>query len=398
VLAENSEEALLKVSTRQVDATIENLAVAGHLLNLRGLANLMISGVTSYEFPLRFAVRKDTPMLASILNKGLDSITPQEHQIIYTKYLHPAFGKARDWGAWRRRAAYAIFGGAAIAAVLLAWNRTIVRQIRHCKKVESELREARDKLQQRTHELDQRVRDVERLNHELTIANKDLDSFASSVSHDLRAPLRRVSCFASLIQNHTQSAADHETREYWSMINQQTSRMDHLIADLLAFARVGRAEMRAGPVDMQRLTKQIVNEFLPETHGREVEWHIGALPVVIGDASLLRQVMVNLIENAVKFTRKRSRAVIKIDVLPARPEDTEVVIYIQDNGCGFDMRCAKMLFGPFRRLHNEVEYEGTGIGLVNVHRIIQRHGGRVWAEAAPDRGATFWFSLPRLNH
>jgi light-regulated signal transduction histidine kinase (bacteriophytochrome) len=146
---------------------------------------------------------------------------------------------------------------------------------------------------------------------------------------------------------------------------------------------------------MSQLVRETVKEFALESEGRQIEWHIGPLPEVIGDRNLLRQVVANLVGNALKFSRGRPRAEIKIDVLPVQPDASEVVFFVQDNGCGFDMRHAQSLFGAFQRLHLETEYEGTGIGLVNVQRIIQRHGGRVWAEGAVDQGATFWFSLPR---
>ncbi len=396
-LTDSTEEALLMVSTGQADAMIANLAVAGYLLSIRGLANLKISGITGYEFPLRFAIRKDAPLLTSILSKGLATIIPAEQGIISAKYLHPELGKGRDWGVWRRRALYAALIGAGISATFLIWNRTMAQRIRHCKTMEAALREARDKLEQRTRQLDRRVDDVERLNQQLVAANKDLDSFSASVSHDLRAPLRRVNSFVNLLQKQIGDRSKPELQEYSSIIDQETRRMSQLIDDLLAFARVGRDTIHEVPVDMDQLVRQTVKEFSLEFHGRDIDWHIGALPEVTGDRNLLRQVLSNLIDNALKFTRRRARAEIRIDVVLPQPDDKEIVFYVQDNGCGFDMKHAKSLFGAFRRLHGDAEFEGTGIGLANVQRIIQRHGGRVWAEGVVDQGATFWFSLPRRS-
>ena len=387
ILTDTSEQALLKVSTGQADAAVMNLAVAAYLLKLRGLGNLKISGLTRYEFPFRFAVRKDAPLLQSILNKGLSTLTPREHDVIYANYLHPEIAKARDWAAWRRRALYTMLIGAGIAGALLFWNRTMARQIKRCKTVEGA-------LGQRTRELDRRVQEVEHLNRELTAANGDLDAFSSSVSHDLRAPLRRLSCFTGLLQKQTADRNNPEIQEHWAIIDRETTRMDQLISDLLAFARVTRAEMQRQHINMKQLVESTAKEFSLETQGRDIRWQIGSLPDVIGDPSLLRQALANLLENALKFTRTRARAEIKVDALLPRAEEKDATFYVQDNGCGFDPRSAKNLFRPFQRLHTDPQYEGTGMGLVNVQRIIQRHGGRIWAEGAVGQGATFWFTLP----
>ena len=230
---------------------------------------------------------------------------------------------------------------------------------------------------------------------ELTALNQDLDSFSSSVSHDLRAPLRRVTSFAGLLRREIAEPPKPRVQEYLSIIDREGDRMNELINDLLNFARVGRVTMQRARVDMTQLVQRTVAEFSQETQSRQIDWHIGSLPEVIGDENLLRQVVSNLVENALKFTRRRARPEIKIDVLPHPPNAREATFYVQDNGVGFDMQYASSLFSAFQRLHNDAEYEGTGIGLVNVQRIIRRHGGRVWAEGAVDHGATFWFTLPR---
>jgi light-regulated signal transduction histidine kinase (bacteriophytochrome) len=170
--------------------------------------------------------------------------------------------------------------------------------------------------------------------------------------------------------------------------------MNELIEALLAFARVGRTEIQMGPVDMDRLTSEVIAEMEVETTEREVIWEISPLPQVECDRGTIRQVMVNLLGNAAKFTRSRSPARIQVGTLAPKPEDGEVVFYVKDNGAGFDQNQASVLFEPFQSLHRREEYEGCGIGLANVKRIIQKHGGRVWAEGEVGKGATFYFSLP----
>jgi light-regulated signal transduction histidine kinase (bacteriophytochrome) len=175
-------------------------------------------------------------------------------------------------------------------------------------------------------------------------------------------------------------------------ISGTAQKMGRLIDDLLAFSRTGRHALTFKNVAMAELVRDIVNEFETDTTGRNIVWRIDDLPGVNGDAAMLRMVLVNLIANALKFTRPRDEARIAIGALPDR--NTETVIFVRDNGVGFDMAYADKLFGVFQRLHHEDEFEGTGIGLANVRRIIARHGGRVWAEGAPDHGATFYFSMP----
>lgn len=253
----------------------------------------------------------------------------------------------------------------------------------------TEQRRAEEQIRRLNTELEQRVLDRTR---ELEVANQELEAFAYSVSHDLRAPVRHIAGFTDLLRERTEDTLDEPARRYLSKIAQAAVRMGDLIDGLLAFSRLGRNEMTKHPVDLNTLIGEIVQESTPETKGRTVDWRIATLPVVIGDPATLRQVLTNLISNALKFTRARERTEIEIGCSPDGPE---TVVYVRDNGVGFDMAFAENLFGVFQRLHRADQFEGTGIGLANARRIITRHGGRVWAQAKPDEGATFYVCLPR---
>jgi two-component system sensor histidine kinase/response regulator len=237
-------------------------------------------------------------------------------------------------------------------------------------------------------ELERRVREH---TAELAAANQELEAFSYSVSHDLRAPLRHIDGFAGLLAKHLEPRLDETGRRYLTTISGAAKQMDALIDDLLTFSRIGSAELRRTWVDLAGLVREVRGILEPETAGRHITWEIGDLPEVQGDPRLLRLVLQNLIGNALKYTRTRREARIEIGV---RREATEIVLFIRDNGVGFDMRYAERLFGVFQRLHTSAEFEGTGIGLASVRRIVRRHGGRVWAEGEVDRGASFSFALP----
>jgi signal transduction histidine kinase len=393
VLTDTSEDALRLVARGKANATVVNLAVATRIVRLNGLTNLKISGVTRYTFPLHFAVRKDAPELLAILNKGLATLTPREEENIYAAHLTPDIGKARDWSVWRRRALYSLLIGVPLAGALIFWNRGLASQIRRRKAAEADLREARDRVQQHAHALDLRVKEVERLNLDLKSANEDLEAFSGSASHDLRAPLRRVHAFTELISE-TENQLTPDSRQWLANISDQTRRMDDLIRDLLHFARLGRAELHTDSVDLTRVVNAVVEDFRPQYSDRDVRWSVGELGRVSGDAGLLRLAVSNLIDNALKYSRRTPQTCIKIDVRPEQDGEEEKVFYIQDNGCGFDPASAGALFTPFKRLHHGKDYEGTGIGLANVKKIIQKHHGRIWFESQVGQGATFFFSLP----
>ncbi|WP_414569890.1 AAA family ATPase [Nostoc sp. CCY 9925] len=226
---------------------------------------------------------------------------------------------------------------------------------------------------------------------QLETANKALEAFSYSVSHDLRAPLRAIDGFSRMMQEDYGEQLDAEANRYLKIVRENAKRMGELIDDLLTLSRLDRKEMSRQPVFANEMIQMVLNDLAPDRSGREIELAIADLPVCRADPSLLKQVWINLLSNAIKYTRYKSVACIEVGY---QSMDGEGVYFIRDNGAGFDMRYADKLFGVFQRLHREEEFEGTGIGLAIVQRIIQRHGGRIWAEAAIDQGATFYFTLP----
>jgi light-regulated signal transduction histidine kinase (bacteriophytochrome) len=229
----------------------------------------------------------------------------------------------------------------------------------------------------------------------LEATNRELDAFSHSVAHDLRAPLLQIEGFAQLLEESADATLGAESRKFVGYILGAAHRMSELIQALLEFARTSRAQLNPAEVDLDTVLDEALLAVRADTHSRKIQWERSRLSKVRGDAILLRQVLVNLISNAVKYTRTRDTAVIAIGVRPGRAD--EVVVFVRDNGVGFDLQYADRLFGVFQRLHRADEFEGTGIGLANAHKIVTRHGGSIWAEAAVDRGATFFFSLPKVN-
>ena len=279
-------------------------------------------------------------------------------------------------------------------AVLVSWFAAVRRR------VEQELVHSRDELEKELAERKQREEEIRALNEELgkrsaelEAINKELEAFAYSVSHDLRAPLRHMSGFTELLQKNAAAVLNEKSQRYIGMIMESAKRMGTLIDDLLSFSRIGRAETHKKIVNLDKLVQEALSEVRQETDDRIIEWKVGALPAWYGDDSMLRLALINLISNAAKFTRTRPKAEIEIGCQDQKPD--QVVIFIRDNGVGFNMKYANKLFGVFQRLHPAEAFEGTGIGLATVQRIVHRHGGRVWAEGLVDEGATFYFSLSK---
>lgn len=244
----------------------------------------------------------------------------------------------------------------------------------------------------------EREREILRLNAalaqraaELDDANKELESFSYSVSHDLRAPLRHINGYVQMLAGDLGEQLGEEQRRYLKVIAEASRQMGQLIDDLLEFSRMKLADMREARVDLGDLAQEVVATLEPETQGRNITWNILPLSTVAGDTAMLKQALVNLLSNAVKYTRHRDPA--RIEMGTAGEEDGRIVVFVRDNGAGFDMQYADKLFGVFQRLHRADEFEGTGVGLANVQRIIARHGGRIWAEAEVGKGATFYFTL-----
>lgn len=248
------------------------------------------------------------------------------------------------------------------------------------------------RMEQMESEIFKSNQQVEAANKQLLAANAELEAFSYSVSHDLRAPLRHIDGFADMLSRHAGAKLDEKGNRFIATISESAKRMGALIDDLLVFSRMGRAEMHTAKVDMDALAQDVIREVMQPEKGRRVEWKCDLLPDVTGDKALLRQVLVNLFSNAVKYSRPRDPAIIEIGCTDG--EAGEKIFFVRDNGVGFDMTYADKLFGVFQRLHRASEFEGTGIGLANVRRIILRHGGRTWAEGKLDAGSTFYFSLP----
>jgi signal transduction histidine kinase len=286
--------------------------------------------------------------------------------------------------------------------IFIAWAVIVASFSAVRRRIEDSLRQARDNLQVEVKQRRRQEDEIRKLNQELgkraaelEATNEELESFAYSVSHDLRAPLRHVAGYSELLQRQASSLLDEKSQRFIRTILESAKRMGNLIDDLLAFSRIGRAETKKTEVDLEQLVQEVVAEIGQDTKSRDIAWKIGALPVCYGDRSMLKLVVINLVSNAVKFTRMRAPAEIEIGCVDRNK--TEVEVFVRDNGAGFDMQYANKLFGVFQRLHLPEQFEGTGIGLATVQRIVHRHGGKVRGEGTVDQGATFYCSLPKAQ-
>jgi len=230
---------------------------------------------------------------------------------------------------------------------------------------------------------------------ELDATNKELEAFTYSVAHDLRAPLRHIQGFSNLLMESFGPQLEPEAQKHLQRIGEGTQQMGRLIDDLLSLARIGRQEPRLQATGLNSLVQEVLRDLKTETEGRDIQWQVGDLPFVDCDPGLMKQVFYNLLSNAAKYTRPRKPAVIDIGQMSV---EGQPVNFVRDNGVGFNMKHANKLFGVFQRLHRKEDFEGTGVGLATVQRIIHKHGGRIWAEAEIDKGATFFFSLASGNN
>jgi len=369
----------------------------------------------------------DAESKKQVLSSLATLIDPESFDAILEEIIAIAEGQP----FFKGEVVYRTLTGRKINALLSASLPTKARESSHIivsimditdqKLVEQELEEHRNHLEQlvkkRTAQLQSRVSEVEALNEtmvdltdnlrasnaeleqtstELTAVNRELEAFAYSVSHDLRAPLRHILGFVAMLERHTAGSLNEQACHDLDVIKGSATRMSQLIDDLLSFSRTGRAEMKKSRFSLTELALSVVAEVQDQQRtSREIQWQVHELPEVDADRAMIRQVLLNLVGNAVKYTKPREHT--EIEVGAAQTDDTDKhVVYVRDNGVGFDPRYSHKLFGVFQRLHRAEEFEGTGIGLATVRRIVQRHGGSTWAESAIGEGACFYFSLPRV--
>jgi two-component system sensor kinase len=233
---------------------------------------------------------------------------------------------------------------------------------------------------------------LQKQSEKLEDANQELEAFAYSVSHDLRVPLRAIDGFSRILVEDYEDKLDEEGIRLLNIVRENTAKMGHLIDDILLLSRASRQEMLLNEIDMAALARSVYDEFQTDVTDRDVEFNVGDIPNAYGDRAMLGQVFQNLIGNAIKFTRNKNPAIIEVG---GEKEGKEIVYYVKDNGAGFDMKYINKLFGLFQRLHSPEEFEGTGVGLSIVQRVIRRHGGSVWGEGAVGEGATIYFTLPK---
>lgn len=403
---------LLQVPLEQViGADLRSFLSPANDADLAGIIAAAWEGSSRVELPVRAADGSSIPMRLGLSWLQLDpqrllcvvatDLTEEKKREESMRQLHTNLEKrvaerTTDLAAARVAALNMMEDAVESRKALEAVNQELEHEIVERKLAEAEARLINTGLEARVNERTAQLRNANqvltRRTVELEAALKELDSFAYSVSHDLRAPLRHISGFAGLLRTSAGPGLADKSRQYLDQITGAATQMGQLIDDLLLFSRMGRTELRLQPLDLADLVEESIHQLQPETKGRNILWTKHPLPAVRADPVLLRQALINLLGNAIKYTRPRDPA--KIEIGCSGGDGREQVIYVRDNGVGFDMRYADKLFDVFQRLHADEDFEGTGIGLANVRRVITRHGGRTWAEGKVGEGATFYFSLP----
>lgn len=387
------ETTLAKVIVSLVDITERKrieASLSASEAEMRGLLSAMTDVIIVSGSDGRYLKIQDaTPGLlyrppAALLGKTFHEVFPKEQADIFLGHVTRALetGEPVRFEYSLPIGEREIWFDATISPLSADRVLTVARDITVRKEAEAELASHRGQLEQLV-----RARTAE-----LESAMHELESFAYTVSHDLRAPLRHIDGFVGMLAKHLGDRVDDRSRHCMESLSISAVRMGRLIDDLLSFSRMGQAQMSQRSVSLSALVAEAIEDVLLEAAGRDVHWKVGRLPDAVGDEALLRVVFVNLLTNALKFTRPRKTA--EIEIGSQDGDRGEVVVFVRDNGVGFDSAYEGKLFGVFQRLHRAEEFEGTGIGLANVRRIVERHGGRTWARGAADQGATFYFSLP----
>jgi signal transduction histidine kinase len=370
---------LSKVSLGEVDAYVENMANATYYLQTGGITNLRLAGYTSFPYQWGIGIRSDWPELQGILNKGLAAITKEERQAIINQWIY------LEGQPWKPSGKFILtglaFAALALLSGILARNYSLRHEIARRILAEEQVRELNVALEQR----------VAERTAELEQSNRDLESFSYSVSHDLRGPLRLIGTSAAILLDDYSGSFDEEGERLLQILTRNTRKMELLIDDLLLFSRVRTQDMKNSSIDMTALAREVFEELSAPEGKCAVSCTIPQLIPALGEPGMIRQVLVNLLANAIKFSVRREDPRIEVGCIAG---EKATVYYVKDNGIGFDMQYAERLFEVFSRLNASQEYEGTGIGLAIVKRVIQKHGGKVWAEGKEGEGATFFFSLP----
>jgi two-component system, sensor histidine kinase and response regulator len=384
--AANGTEALRLLGSERVDGVVSDILMPemdGYRLCLEIRRNPRIEALPLILYTSTYNSPADRKLAQSV---GADAfITKPSPTPVILEALHAAAQKTL-------RAPGSLIAPVSEDVVLKQYNEALVRKL---EEKNDELQRTLQQLQTANEEVVTLNRDlesrVERRTAELQALNRELESFSYSVSHDLRAPLRAIGGYANILLRDHAAVIPPEAADLMQRISDNARRMDQLINDLLEFSRLGRKELSLQRVNLMHVVRECFDDLRQEQEGRKVTITVGDMPACHGDLILLKQALTNLISNALKYSAKREHARIEVG---GEIRKGEYLGYVRDNGVGFDMRYADKLFEVFQRLHGRSEFEGTGVGLAIVKRVFERHGGRVWAEAATDQGATFYFSLP----